>query len=347
MSMGVVVMTALVPTIGHQYLVNFAQNFMAATSDDGSDLFVIVCGRPQEPIRAIDRMYALKEMCFADSWWNSTYFRYIEEDLPQNPEDDPNFWQIWKDVVLQETGNYCPDYLFASEMYGVEYAKQFDAEFIPCDIDREVFPVKGTSVRYNITANWDKIVPSMKKQLRKTFTIFGAESTGKTTLARGLAAHYKGKFVHEWARPYLERFGPETTDENMKIIERAQYAAQMGVRAIPDTPMVFQDTDLLSTIGYYRIYCEKEPESIRHLFEKTKSDLYFVMNSLIPFEADPLRYGGDKRESTDQFWIDLLEEFGCKYHAVKSVRWLDRWVETNGVIDAMYRDDPIRTFVRD
>jgi hypothetical protein len=41
------------------------------------------------------------------------------------------------------------------------------------------------------------------------------------------------------------------------------------------------------------------------------------MNDRIPFEKDILRYGGNKRESKTQFWIDLLDEFGLNYHVVK------------------------------
>lgn len=40
------------------------------------------------------------------------------------------------------------------------------------------------------------------------------------------------------------------------------------------------------------------------------------MNDGIPFEADPLRYGGDKRESGMQHWIDILEEFDLPYYVV-------------------------------
>ena len=34
--------------------------------------------------------------------------------------------------------------------------------------------------------------------------IFGPESTGKTTLAKDLAAHYKAPWVPEYAREYLQ-----------------------------------------------------------------------------------------------------------------------------------------------
>ena len=48
----------------------------------------------------------------------------------------------------------------------------------------------------------------------------------------------------------------------------------------------------------------------------TPSDLYIVMNSGIPFTPDKLRYGGTVRESTDEFWINILKEFGRPYYRV-------------------------------
>ena len=56
---------------------------------------------------------------------------------------------------------------------------------------------------------------------------------------------------------------------------------------------IVQDTDLLSTIGYYRIY-NKDYKSLLgykralQLFERSKSDLYIMPLSNIPFTPDPL-----------------------------------------------------------
>ena len=44
-----------------------------------------------------------------------------------------------------------------------------------------------------------------------------------------------------------------------------------------------------------------------------KSDLYIVTRSNIPFEADPLRYGGDKREGSDEYWIDICNQYKLNY----------------------------------
>ncbi|MEI2699203.1 MAG: hypothetical protein V9E94_13020 [Microthrixaceae bacterium] len=60
------------------------------------------------------------------------------------------------------------------------------------------------------------------------------------------------------------------------------------------------------------------PHSLADDALATKSDLYILCPSDIPFEPDPLRYGGDQRESTDQYWIDLLDRFGLRYATLTS-----------------------------
>lgn len=64
---------------------------------------------------------------------------------------------------------------------------------------------------------------------------------------------------------------------------------------------------------------------------------------------DPLRYGGDKRESLVDFWFNLLEEFGCKYYSVHSEKLDDVIVEIRRVIDSFMKRTykPIATFERE
>ena len=45
----------------------------------------------------------------------------------------------------------------------------------------------------------------MKKNKVLKIVLFGPESTGKTTLAERLAAHYKTNWVPEYAREYLQK----------------------------------------------------------------------------------------------------------------------------------------------
>lgn len=155
--------------------------------------------------------------------------------------------------------------------------------------------------------------------MKLTVTVFGAESTGKTTMSKGLAASMNGYYVPEWAREYMEVLKTTTvTEPLMQRILEAQHASERAVDGYADKPFVFRDTDLLSTIGYYRIWKRPEPASAHEPFAGSRADLYILMNDQIPFTPDPIRLGGDHREAGSAFWQELLDEFGCRYHVVRN-----------------------------
>ena len=132
----------------------------------------------------------------------------------------------------------------------------------------------------------------------------------------------------------------------METITVAQHAAQRVARQRP-VPFVIQDTDLLSTLGYYRLWQGSAPDLVDRLARSSMSDLYIVMNSHIPFEADPLRYGGDQRESSDDFWVDLLVERGAQHHVVRSIDRDEQLQEVSGVLlDLFYEQYDMRSFAR-
>lgn len=351
MKNGFIMMTALPPTRGHKQLVQFALDYLNFVNGIVGTpmLTLLVCTRDEEPIATWKRVDAFYTE-FADYTTSGRLtVCSFHGEAPQNPkgEDDQEFWDFWKSTVKQYFLPGKEDIVFTSENYGIRLAKELECKFVPFDIKREIIDVSGTMVRKHPTFYFDQIMPSFQPYLRKTITIFGAESTGKTTMARSLAASANGYFVPEWARGYLETVGPELTDEKMETIIYGQHAAQNSSYLLRDKPYIFQDTDLLSTIGYYRITNRVVPDELISLFNLTMSDLYIVMNSSIPFEKDPLRYGGDVRESTDQFWIDLLEEFHCKYYVVKSTLPYDQFIEASFICGNQFNSQALFGFVRD
>ena len=66
----------------------------------------------------------------------------------------------------------------------------------------------------------------MKKNKVLKIVLFGPESTGKTTLAERLAAHYKTNWVPEYAREYLQKKWDYSKDacslEDLPIIMEGQ-----------------------------------------------------------------------------------------------------------------------------
>lgn len=316
MSNSIVLMTALVPTKGHKLLIDFAHRL----NPDGIT-HVIISSRSFEPIRGVDRWNAfIDEYGGHSKELNIIFHHHFDDAAPQEPAgpNDVEFWNYWHDVVVNFVNVRSTDYFVASEKYGIDMANVLGCKFMPCDIGREVLPIKGTNVRLDLVKEFPHILPSFQWVFTQKIVLFGQESTGKTTMAKRLAKEYNGTFVPEWARGYLESVGPEVTMEKMEDIVYGQMALEKTVNnSIDKTMYTFYDTDILSTYGYYMLWNKSVPRKVRGKMEiyqfANPKTLYIVMNDSIPFEPDPLRYGGDKRESEKQFWIDLLMEFGCNF----------------------------------
>lgn len=320
-----VVMTAMPPTKGHMHLIDFAKQV-------GDDYMVILFAQPHEPM-VPERYMALWEA-------HPNYVRLYNRTLPQDPETE-GFWDLWKMIMNEEIGVHKHDYIVASEHYGQQLADITGATFVPYDPYREITPCKATDVREEPASNFHLIAREFQPFLRKRVTIFGAESTGKTTLTRLLAHDLNGHFFMEWARPYLETCGSEITLESMTAIWKGQAALEAHSESFFDKPFAFFDTDLYSTIGYWLFphwhhIIGDPPQGL--LDEAIKSDLYIITPSNIPFEEDPLRYGGDQREGSDEYWIDVAERFGLNYVVLEEKSREGRLEEAAEHLDVLYDD---------
>lgn len=303
----IIVMTALVPTTGHADLIRFAVNI------PNTHTHVLINGRTFEPAETQQRVEALREH-FHDIQ-TLTIKGSVNDEAPQNPEDHTKFWEWWKTEINSNFPGVDWDYVVAAEPYGEPLAETLEAEFIPYDLQRELNPTRGTTVRGNLWEQWGNVLPEYHEHLNLQTVLFGQESVGKTTISKLVAEQLKSVWVHEYARPYLETVGNEITDQKMLTITYGQAALQKQHRYNPVTPATVYDTDLFSTVGYYKIW-GTPPKVTVDLAEQFKADIYYVLPDDVPFEVDPLRYGGDKRESTTQFWVDVLEEHDCEYVVV-------------------------------
>lgn len=329
MSDAIVLMTCLIPTVGHNQLISFASNLVGSSGN----VQVIVNSTSYEPSNGRARAESLHQAFHS----TNVIIHHLYQDTPQNPEDHHNFWNYWANIVKRYISPKQSDYFVASEPYGLNMANALNCKFIPYDINREVLQVKGTAVRNNLFEQFHNVLPEYQHNLKKTVTLFGAESCGKTTMAKRLAKDLNGYFVPEWARGYLETIGPEVTDSKMLDIVEGQYALQKSINSLKDKAWIFQDSDLLSTLGYFKLYGGYKRVDLSELhnkIENTFSDLYIVMNDQIPFEKDILRYGDGIRESNTKFWIDILVLFDCKYIEVpymnheEQTGWIKQYLET-------------------
>ena len=310
MSVAWVLLTALPPTVGHLHLIQFASHVTDQTH-------VLVCTQPGEP-HVTERVEALRRS-FAGS--SSVQIDHLHATMPQEPEDDPEFWQIWLGVLANRGMAMGGDFIVASEAYGETIATLSGNTFVPYDIARAIHPARASRIREDPIALFSHVLPEFQPVLRLRITVLGAESTGKTTLSRALADSLGGHWLPEWARPYLEQTdSPEVDDEKMRTIWRGQKALQLHGHTLVDKPFTVQDTDLFATVGYWRNWQPKAvPAGLVDDAMRDASDLYLLTASSIPFEPDPLRYGGDRRETDDSYWVALAEEFGLPFAVIQSV----------------------------
>lgn len=124
----------------------------------------------------------------------------------------------------------------------------------------------------------------------------------------------------------------------MTAIWEGQAALQKhGSVNLVDKPFVIQDTDLFSTVGYWQFphwnrYIGDCPEGLIADAKALQSDIYIVTRSDIPFEEDPLRYGGDKREATDGYWINVCKANHLPYAVLQSTGRAERLTEASKIV---------------
>lgn len=339
MSTAIILMTALIPTTGHRDIIAFA-------SDICDNVKVMVSTLSFEPKLVKDRVEDIRNL-YKDS--NVEVFQHQDDTSPQNPEDHDDFWNWWAKAIKDTVGYNDDMVIIASELYGKNLAETLNCKFIPYDIGRNINAVRGSDVRNDIIKNWNQIILPTRRKLLSKVVLFGQESVGKTTLAKKLSnLDYVSSFP-EYARGYLEAVGSEVTDDKMIDIAKGQAAIQRAAFENPVKPLAVFDTDLFSTIGYTGIY--KGKNIYENLFEDAlnyKSDMYYILPDDCPMVQDVLRYGGDKRESSLEYWIDICHMYNLPYNIVPSGTWDDKKLYIQQDIDRMLEEKfkELKNYVR-
>ncbi|WP_417443100.1 AAA family ATPase [Joostella sp.] len=151
--------------------------------------------------------------------------------------------------------------------------------------------------------------------------MFGPESTGKTTLAKALAAHYNTEWVAEYAREYLqEKWDRERkTCEPKDLIPIAEGQMELENRLSKKaTKVLFCDTDILETKVYSEAYYTGTCDPILEKYAlENKYDLYFLTYIDIPWVKDDLRDKPDAREEMFSYFKDALDTYDRNYVLLK------------------------------
>lgn len=151
--------------------------------------------------------------------------------------------------------------------------------------------------------------------------LFGPESTGKTTLAKALAAHFNTEWVPEFSRNYLQ----EKWDRERKICGPEDIlpiaAGQMEMEnslSKKAGEVLFCDTNLLETVVYSKAYFGDfcDPLLLKHAL-KAHYHMYFLTYIDLPWVKDDLRDRPLQRELMFAKFRETLNKYNLPFKVLK------------------------------
>lgn len=324
-------------TKGHQHLIDRAHQLCTSVT--------IVISHRDEAIPASIRVGWLKEL------YPNSNVVLIPKSTPYFISECPSeheFYIIWRKALLDACG-CVPEAVFSSEEYGNDVALYLGnasirdddpTKYNSCihysvDEPREIVPISGTKVRTDPWKYWNYLDPVVRAYFVKTICIYGAESCGKTTLAKQLAEHYNTVWQHEWARPYLDEVNRHCEYEDMAIIGKGHFQDRCEhlKRA---NKIMFVDSDTYTTMVYSEKYYGRYPVELDAIAAnpRNQNDLYLLMDTDIPWVKDTTRDLGDPAVRAEMFerFRSKLDKYNKPYVLVGG-QGEDRFNNAVAVVD--------------
>jgi NadR type nicotinamide-nucleotide adenylyltransferase len=288
------------PHRGHKFLIDTAL-------EQVDHLDVLICARPEQAIPGELRARWLQEMHPAAN------VRAIDDP---GEDDDSEFWAQYTVRILGSA----PDVVFTSEDYGEAYAHFLGCHHVMVDRERTNVPVSARAIRAAPLRHWEYLEPCVRAYFAKRISVVGAESTGTTTLARELAAHYNTVWVPEYGREYCEKLQAAGVDlwtyqwrsEEFAEIARTQQEMENNLARAANRILIC-DTDVLATGIWHERYLRAGSAEVEAIAAAHRHDLYLLTECDLPFVQDGLRDGETIRQWMTRRFEEVLTERGLPW----------------------------------
>ncbi len=175
---------------------------------------------------------------------------------------------------------------------------------MPFDPLRLAEPVSSTQIRADPFGAWKFLPLPVRAHYAKTVCLHGPESTGKSTLAAALAAHFETLYAPEYGRTYCEVFGSECDADDLRAIVRGHDAQDFAARRLANRILVL-DTDAVVTAVWADMLLGHRPPDLDRV-DRT-ADLYLLCDIDIPWKFDGTRYTHLSARETRQRFFNLCE----------------------------------------
>lgn len=191
----------------------------------------------------------------------------------------------------------------------------------------------NVATAYNLTQHTPKTVINV--------AILGAESTGKTTLCRDLAAHFGCPWVPEYMRTYLQAKWDSkqltcSWDDLLPIaqgqIELENKLAKQAAQLLDGSRYLFCDTSLFELMVYSNWYYGDCPEALTQAALAHHYDVILLTEVDIPWVADDLRDSPHGREDISAYFASQLTHHHKAFRRIggdrdERVQQVAKWLE--------------------
>ena len=152
--------------------------------------------------------------------------------------------------------------------------------------------------------------------------IIGPEASGKSTLAQYLAKRYKGMYIPEYARSYVEAKGTtEITWDELCLIARHQIEQlqQLEQDHAQSEEVVFFDTELIITKVWFDEAFGRVPQWLNEAITRYPMDVYLLTCPDLPWTQDGARYNGsdEQRQRLFERYQMEIEALGIPYYVIE------------------------------
>jgi NadR type nicotinamide-nucleotide adenylyltransferase len=285
------------PHKGHGYLIQTAL-------EQVERLTLIVCADDSDAIPADLRATWLREILPS-----------VDVRVYETAGYDDTDSVLWVNLTRAWLGR-APDVVFTSEAYGDAYAAALGCAHVCVDRARQTVPISASEILARPLAHLDMLEPCVRAYFVARVAIIGAESTGKTTLARLLAEHYRTPWAPEYGRFYTEPMPDPAaiawaTPDFVHIAEVQNRLEDMLARHA--NRLLICDTDALTTWLWHERYIRRDAPEVRALAAGRRYALTILTTDDIPWEDDGTRDRPEERALFQTRFVEELRASGRRF----------------------------------
>lgn len=281
---------------GHEQLIRFALRHC-------DQLTVLVCASDRETLPGPLRQQWIEETFATDARVGVQLLSYRESELPNTSETSLPVATVWADRFRQLVPGCAV--VVTSEPYGELVAARMGIRHVAFDIARQLVPVSASLIRADRQQYWPFLPASVRPHYCRKVVVLGAESTGKTTLATQLAAHFRAALVLEAGRDLIANSNHFTPDDLQRVV--AEHTRRIAQAERGDQALVIIDTDVHITQSYARLTWGRELAVEPAVYATHRADLYLYLAPDVPFVQDGTRLAAPAQHHLDQSHRQTLQ----------------------------------------